>query len=42
LQADDVAELIAFIVSRPAHVNLAEVLILPAAQASATVLNKHL
>lgn len=42
LTADDIADLIAFIVTRPAHVNLAEVLILPAAQASATVMNKNL
>ena len=42
LKAEDIADLIAFIVSRPAHVNLAEVLILPAAQASATVVNKNL
>jgi len=41
LQAQDIAELIAFIVTRPAHVNLAEVLVLPAAQASATVLHKQ-
>lgn len=41
LQAEDIADLIAFIVSRPAHVNLAEVMILPAAQASATVVNKQ-
>lgn len=40
LQAEDIADLIAFIVSRPAHVNLAEVLILPAAQASSTVVDK--
>ncbi|HEY4650842.1 MAG TPA: SDR family NAD(P)-dependent oxidoreductase [Pontibacter sp.] len=42
LTANDIADLIAFIVSRPPHVNLAEVLILPAAQASATVVNKQL
>lgn len=42
LQAEDIADLIAFIVSRPPHVNLAEVMILPAAQASATVVNKQL
>lgn len=41
LQAQDVAELITFIVTRPAHVNLAEVLILPAAQASATTVVKN-
>lgn len=40
LQAEDIAELISFIVTRPAHVNLAEVLVLPAAQASATTVVK--
>ncbi|GAB3828945.1 SDR family NAD(P)-dependent oxidoreductase [Pontibacter rugosus] len=41
LQAQDIAELISFIVTRPAHVNLAEVLVLPTAQASATIVNKQ-
>ena len=41
LQAQDVAELISFMVTRPAHVNIAEVLVLPAAQASATVVVKE-
>jgi 3-hydroxy acid dehydrogenase / malonic semialdehyde reductase len=41
LRSEDIAELIAFMVTRPAHVNLAEVLILPTAQASATVLHKQ-
>lgn len=40
LTAADVAETIAFVVSRPAHVNLAEILILPAAQATATTVLK--
>ena len=40
LKAEDVAELIQFMVTRPAHVNIAEVLILPAAQAAATVIKK--
>jgi len=40
LQAQDIAELIGFMVTRPAHVNLAEVLVLPADQASATIVNK--
>lgn len=40
LQAQDIAELIGFMVTRPAHVNWAEVLILPAAQASATIVKK--
>lgn len=42
LTPEDVADLIVFMVSRPPHVNIAEVLILPAAQASATVLDKKL
>ncbi|NDK57049.1 SDR family NAD(P)-dependent oxidoreductase [Pontibacter fetidus] len=42
LRSEDVADLIAFIVTRPPHVNLAEVMILPAAQASATIINKNL
>ena len=41
LQAQDIAELISFIVTRPAHVNLAEVLVLPTAQAAATILHKQ-
>ncbi|WP_205502783.1 SDR family NAD(P)-dependent oxidoreductase [Rufibacter psychrotolerans] len=41
LTAHDIAELIGFMVTRPRHVNIAEVLILPAAQASATVINKR-
>lgn len=36
----DIAELILFVVTRPAHVVLADVLILPLAQASATVVNR--
>jgi NADP-dependent 3-hydroxy acid dehydrogenase YdfG len=40
LQAQDIAELILFMISRPAHVNLADVLILPNAQASATMVRK--
>jgi 3-hydroxy acid dehydrogenase / malonic semialdehyde reductase len=41
LRATDIADLIIFMVTRPAHVNFAEVLILPTAQASATVLHKQ-
>ncbi|MCC9135548.1 SDR family NAD(P)-dependent oxidoreductase [Pontibacter silvestris] len=41
LSAQDIAELIAFMATRPAHVNLAEVLVLPSAQASATIINKQ-
>ncbi|QHL87278.1 SDR family NAD(P)-dependent oxidoreductase [Nibribacter ruber] len=42
LQAEDIADLIHFMLTRPARVNIAEVLILPAAQASATVMHKQL
>ena len=41
LQAKDIAETILFIITRPAHVNIADVLILPSAQASATLVNKQ-
>lgn len=40
LVAEDIADLILFMVTRPAHVNLADVIILPTAQASATVLHR--
>ncbi|HBB90247.1 MAG: NAD(P)-dependent oxidoreductase [Bacteroidetes bacterium GWF2_49_14] len=41
LQAEDVASVIHYIVSRPAHVNIQDVLIMPAAQASATIINRQ-
>ncbi|OUJ74491.1 SDR family NAD(P)-dependent oxidoreductase [Hymenobacter crusticola] len=41
LRAEDVADVIQFMVTRPPHVNVAEVLLLPAAQASATLINKE-
>ena len=40
LQAEDIAEIIYFAVSRPAHVNIADVLVFPTAQASSTILKK--
>lgn len=40
LQANDIADLIHFMVTRPPHVNLADILILPNAQANSTVLKK--
>ena len=42
LQAEDIADVIYFMVSRPAHVNVADVLIFPTAQASATLVKKDL
>lgn len=40
LQAQDIAESIEFILSRPAHVNIADMLVLAGSQASATMVNK--
>lgn len=40
LLASDIADAIWFAVSRPAHVNINDMLIMPTAQASATVLNR--
>jgi len=41
LEASDVAEVVVFVATRPAHVDLAEVLVLPADQASATNLRRR-
>jgi serine 3-dehydrogenase len=41
LTANDVAEVVLFCATRPPHVNLAEVLLLPTAQASATVVHRR-
>jgi 3-hydroxy acid dehydrogenase/malonic semialdehyde reductase len=42
LHAEDIADVIHFVISRPYHVNIADLLILPTAQASATIVNKAL
>ncbi|WP_411766319.1 SDR family NAD(P)-dependent oxidoreductase [Winogradskyella sp. A3E31] len=42
LQAEDIAEIIHFAVTRPAHVNLADVLVFPTAQANSTTVKKDL
>jgi 3-hydroxy acid dehydrogenase/malonic semialdehyde reductase len=42
LTAEDIADTIAFAVSRPPHVVLADIMMLPTAQASATVLKKNI
>ncbi|MGB0837526.1 MAG: SDR family NAD(P)-dependent oxidoreductase [Flavobacteriaceae bacterium] len=42
LQAKDIAEIVDFVVSRPAHVNIADLLVLPSAQASSTEIKKNL
>jgi NADP-dependent 3-hydroxy acid dehydrogenase YdfG len=40
LTAEDVADVVAFMVTRPPHVNLASVLLLPREQAAATVVHR--
>lgn len=42
LVAQDIADIIAFVVNRPAHVVLADIVVLPTAQASATLVKKDL
>jgi len=41
LQAEDIAEIIYFVVTRPYHVNIEDLVVYPLAQASATILNKE-
>jgi 3-hydroxy acid dehydrogenase/malonic semialdehyde reductase len=41
LYAEDIADIIHFVVSRPYHVNIADLFVLPTAQASATVVNRE-
>ena len=40
LKAEDIADLITFMVTRPAHVNIADVLVFPSAQAAPTLVKK--
>jgi 3-hydroxy acid dehydrogenase/malonic semialdehyde reductase len=40
LAANDIAETIWFVVTRPKHVNINDMLIMPTAQASATIINR--
>ena len=42
LEAEDIADIIHFVVSRPYHVNIADLIVLPTAQASATIVNRSL
>jgi len=41
LQAEDIAEIIYFVVSRPNHVNIADLLVFPTAQANSTIVKKE-
>ena len=40
LSGEDIAETIAFVLSRPAHVNINDLLIMPTAQANGTLINR--
>ncbi len=42
LQAEDIAEIIYFTISRPQHVNIADLLVFPTAQANSTIVKKDL
>lgn len=41
LQADDIADIIYFVISRPYHVNIEDLVVYPTAQATPTILNKN-
>lgn len=42
LQAEDIADIIHFVVSRPYHVNIADLIVIPTAQANSTIVNRSL
>ena len=41
LQAEDIADIIHFVVTRPYHVNIADLVVMSVDQASSTVVNKQ-
>ena len=41
LQAEDIADIIYFVISRPYHVNIADLIVMPTAQASSTIVNRN-
>ncbi|TJZ62757.1 SDR family NAD(P)-dependent oxidoreductase [Sphingobacterium olei] len=41
LNGFDIAEIISFVLSRPAHVNINDLLVMPTAQASGTIINRN-
>jgi hypothetical protein len=41
LQAEDIADIIHFVISRPYHVNIADLLVMSIDQASSTIVNKN-
>ena len=40
LQADDIADILEFVINRPRHVNIADILVLPQAQATSSIIDK--
>lgn len=42
LRPEDIADIIYFVISRPYHVNIADLVVMPTAQASSTIVNKTL
>jgi NADP-dependent 3-hydroxy acid dehydrogenase YdfG len=42
LKPEDIADIILFTVTRPYHVNIADLVVMPTAQASSTIVNKTL
>jgi len=42
LQSEDIAEIVYFTITRPAHVNIADLLVFPTAQANSVTINKNL
>ncbi len=42
LKPDDIADIILFVVTRPYHVNIADLVVMPTAQASSTIVKKEL
>jgi NADP-dependent 3-hydroxy acid dehydrogenase YdfG len=42
LRPEDIADIIFFVISRPSHVNIADLIVMPTAQASSTIVRKEL
>jgi NADP-dependent 3-hydroxy acid dehydrogenase YdfG len=42
LKPEDIADIILFVVTRPYHVNIADLIVMPTAQASSTIVKKDL
>ena len=40
LQSDDIADILEFVINRPSHVNIADILVLPQAQATSSIIDK--